>query len=193
LAPLADAAALCGATILAVSHLTKGGGVDALMRVQGSVAFAAAARAVWGVCKDKDNPSRRLFLPLKNNLGTDTTGFAYQIEGYRLDNGDEDIETSRVIWEAESISVNADEAFSNPNIGNEEMGALDDAKQFLRDMLSDGPVSVKQIKMDADGAGHSWATIRRAQAALKADAYKEGMKGGWHWRLPAKPLRYADQ
>jgi putative DNA primase/helicase len=64
LAPLAEMAASQRVSVLAVSHLTKSAGMDALLRVQGSIGFAAAARAVWGVAKDKDNPSRRLFMPL---------------------------------------------------------------------------------------------------------------------------------
>ena len=34
------------------------------------------------------------------------------------------------------------------------------------------------------GSKHSWAAIRRAQTALGVEVTKEGLKGGWTWRLP---------
>ena len=61
---------------------------------------------------------------------------------------------------------------------------LADAKRFLTDLLADGPLPTKTIKADADGAGYSWATIRRAQKALGIEPAKEGMKAGWVWRMP---------
>jgi putative DNA primase/helicase len=69
-----------------------------------------------------------------------------------------------------------------------EGGTLADAKRFLSDLLADGPLPTKTIKADADGAGYSWATIRRAQKALGIEPVKEGGRNGvsrqqWVWRL----------
>ena len=69
-----------GACLLCVTHLNKGSSGNALSRVAGSIAFAAAARACFVVTRDPDDPDRRLMLPLKNNLAKDTYGFAYRIE-----------------------------------------------------------------------------------------------------------------
>ena len=66
---------------------------------------------------------------------------------------------------------------------SEGCGERLDAEQFLRDLLADGPLPTRQIKADADGAGYSWATVRRAQKSLGIAAIKAGMKGGWTWRL----------
>lgn len=68
-----------------------------------------------------------------------------------------------------------------------EGGTLADAKRFLADLLADGPLLTKVIKADAEGAGYSWVTIRRAKDALDIKASKTGMRGGWEWALPAKP------
>jgi len=68
--------------------------------------------------------------------------------------------------------------------GDSEGGSLSSAKEFLLDLLFDGPLSMKAIKADAEGAGHSWSTIRRAKKALKIEAKKQGMKDGWVWVLP---------
>ena len=71
-------------------------------------------------------------------------------------------------------------------------GALDDAKVFLINLLADGPVSSRQIRADAEGAGHAWPTVRRAQKALGIEAHKEAMKGPWLWQLPTKMLNSSE-
>lgn len=45
----------------------------------GSTAWVARARAVYVFAKDKET-NRRLFLPLKNNLGADIGGLQYKIQ-----------------------------------------------------------------------------------------------------------------
>jgi putative DNA primase/helicase len=184
LAALAEVAARFGAAVLAVSHLRKSGG-EALMQVMGSLAFVAAARAAYVVVKDQDNPARRLVLPIKNNLGEDQTGYAFRIDRERLSNG---IETSRTVWEAESVAVTADEALA-PLQAAEERSAVQDAGDFLRGLLASGPVPSRQVKAGANAGGHAWAAIRRAQKALGVRVEKCGMLEGWEWRLPSKVLK----
>ena len=75
LAPLAELAARRGVAILGVSHLNKGSGA-AMYRTTGSLAWVAAARAVWAVGRDQENPERIIMLPVKMNLTKDRTGFA---------------------------------------------------------------------------------------------------------------------
>ena len=197
LAPLQTIAQYLRVAILAVSHLTKASGIDALQRVQGSVAFAAAARAVWGVTKDKDSPQRRLFLPLKNNLGVDTSGYAYSIESHVLEGSDPPIGTSVIMWESAKITTSAEEAFGQQAKDYNEHSDIEDAKDFLRGLLADGPVPQRQVEADSKGAGHAWATIRRAQKNLNIEAFKEGFKAPWLWSMPGRrrddPLSHTDK
>jgi hypothetical protein len=140
--------------------------------------FVAAARAAFVVVKDKDNPLKRLFLPVKNNLANDQTGLAFSIEPFVIDGG---IETSRVDWSTEIITVTADEVLSQYE-EPEEKSAVDEAEEFLRDLLINGQVSAKQVKNSADNAGHAWATIRRAKSNLGIVPKKNGCE--WVWELP---------
>ncbi len=185
LSPLGELASHHGAAVVCVSHLSKGGSGEALLRVTGSLAFVAAARAAFLVALDKGDKHRRLFLPIKNNIGNDESGLAFTVQSVTLPGG---IETSRVSWEDETVAITADEAMA-PQEDPEERSAMDDAKQFLTNLLADGPVSSKQIRADAEGAGFSWRTIQRAQKTLDIDAYKGGMKEGWLWMLPPKSAK----
>src|SRR5690606_10020909 len=94
LAALTKMAEQRGVAVVCVSHLNKSGGNDALMRVMGSLAFVAAARAAYLVLKDPADEDRRLFLPLKNNLGADQTGLAFQVESAQVRSAAGLIETS---------------------------------------------------------------------------------------------------
>lgn len=185
LAPLQAIAAKTGAAILTVSHLNKSQGQEALLKTQGSVGFVAAARAVWGVAKDKDNPSRRLFMPLKNNLGTDETGLAYSIESFQLIDSDPPIHTSRLMWETAPVNLTAEEVFSSHS--DEDKSAVGDAEDFLKDALSMGWTSTKELQNNARKAGIPWITVTRAKAKIRAKATRLGglgSSGAWGWQLP---------
>jgi len=185
LSPLSDLAAKHGAAVVCVSHLNKSAGGEALMRVTGSLAFVAASRAAFIVAKDPENDARRLFLPMKNNIGNDRSGLAFKVESAQVKSPAGLIETSRIVWEPDPVVMTADEAMQ-PQGDPEERSAMDDARQFLLGLLADGPVRAGQIKSDADGAGFNWRTIQRAADRLNIERHKDGMRGGWTWKLPPK-------
>ena len=178
LAPLAKLAECHQVAVLCVSHLNKGGGSEALSRVTGSLAFVAAARAVYIVAKDQESERRRLFLPAKNNVGNDTSGLAFCIESVALG----PIETSRVSWEAEPVTISADEVLTPE--GHEERTERREAEDWLRDILADGPLAAKTIQQQAKDAGLAWITVRRAKDRLGIKPVKTRFDGGWEWALP---------
>ena len=186
LAPVSNLAARHNTAIIAVSHLNKSGGAQALMRVTGSLAFVAAARAAYLVTTDPQNKARRFFLPMKNNLGPDVMGLAFEIEGASIPSAAGPLATSRVCWESEPVSITADEVMEAEKPGN--ASALDAAVDWLRETLADGPVSSGDIFEQADAAGISKATVRRASNELRIKPIKSGMAGGWSWSLPSKVL-----
>ncbi len=179
LAYLSAMASRCGIAIVAVSHLNKGNG-SAIDRVTGSGAFVAAARASYLVCKDRDDANARLFLPIKNNLGNDSTGLAFRIEAAELPSG---VQTSRIVWEPGVVKVSADEALTAPTNPSARR-AVDEAKTFLLEALSQGPQPAKDLRADANGMGLSWAAVRRAQHQLGIRPVKVGYQGVWMWFIP---------
>lgn len=175
LAPLERMASEARCTVLAVSHLNKNSTQTALQRISGSLAFTAAARAVHAVTRDQEDEDRRLFLPVKNNLGNDRDGMAYRV--VTASNG-----APRLQWETDPVSVSADEAMA-PAMDADEREERDDAVSWLRDYLADGPRHAKEVFRDADEAGFPKRTIQRARKRAGAEIERAGYQKGTRWYL----------
>jgi putative DNA primase/helicase len=182
LAPLSEIAAKHGTAIIGISHMNKSVGTEALMRVTGSLAFVAAARAAYLVAQDPGNPARRLFLPMKNNIGPDSEGLAFRIEAATVQSAVGPLQTSLVVWDSEPATTTADEVMRTqvPEHGS----ALRDAEEWLREELSE-PAPATEISRMAANAGISRRTLQRASESLGIIKGKAGMRAGWMWSLPA--------
>lgn len=191
LQPLVDLAGSMRCALLGITHFSKGtGGRDPVERLTGSLAFGALARVVLVAAKHQeegeDGRTVRLFCRAKSNIGPDDGGFEYDLHQAELKTHP-GIFASSVLW-GEAVEGAARELLATADSTGDdgEGGTLSDAKRFLADLLANGPLPTKTIKADADGAGYSWATIRRAQKALGIEPVKEGMKAGWVWRMPGQ-------
>jgi putative DNA primase/helicase len=189
--PLADLASFFRLVLLGITHLSKGtGGRDPVERLTGSLAFGAIARVVLIAAKHQeegeDGRTVRVFMRAKSNIGPDDGGFEYDLIQSELKTHP-GIVSSHVQW-GKAVEGSARDLLANADATSDdgEGGTQADAQRFLSDLLSDGPLPTKIIKADADGAGYSWATIRRAQKALGIEASKSGMKGGWQWSIPRR-------
>lgn len=173
LAPLTQIAQALRFSVIALDHLSKSNR-PALYRPNGSIAFTAAARAVWLFAKNPDDPAQHLMLPGKSNLAREQKGLSYTL-------GEGEPDVVAVTW-GEAVSISADAVLEQEGIEarSERMEAAD----WLLDRLSGGPVSATRIKEDAQKAGLTWITVRRAQRALGIKPHKDGFDGGWSWQLP---------
>ena len=200
LAPLTKAAEAnhetgkLGAAILIINHLNKDSSKSALHRTQGSVAWTAAPRCIWAVIRDKEDESgrTRLMMCVKNNIGPDTDGFRYEVEGFHLTDSDPLIETSRILWHTDVVTANAEHAFQD-TVAAEEKTAITEAEHFLRDALAMGWTRTAELQLSSRKAGHSWATICRAKTRLKVKATRQGgmgSSGAWGWDLPLTAADY---
>ncbi|OGL81168.1 hypothetical protein A3B21_02670 [Candidatus Uhrbacteria bacterium RIFCSPLOWO2_01_FULL_47_24] len=177
LAPLADLAARHNVAVVMVSHLNKNSGGNAMYRTMGTLAFVAAVRAAYIVTKDQENPARRLFMPVKNNLAKDIGGLAYSI--ITAENG-----APVIVWESEPVSITADEALAIPE-QNEEHTATDEAIDFLRELLANGEMEATEVKKEAKQAGINDKPLRRAREKMGIKPKKADFSGGWKWALPS--------
>jgi putative DNA primase/helicase len=193
LQPLVDLAASMRCALLGITHFSKGtAGREPLERITGSLAFGALARIVLVAAKHKeegaDGRTVRIFCRAKSNLGPDEGGFEYDLHQGEMKTHP-GVFATFVQWGAPVEGAARDLLAQAEATEGDERSELEDAKRFLADLLADGPLPSKTVKAEADGAGYSWATIRRAQKALGVEAVKEGGYFGgrqqWRWRLPA--------
>lgn len=178
---LVDFADPHGCAVIGITHFAKGGAGKAPQdRVIGSQAFGALARMVLVTAKEEGS-NRRVMARAKSNIAPDDGGVAYSLELVTIAGG---IEATHAVW-AGAIGGTAREILGDVEHDDSEGdGERLDAEQFLRDLLADGPISTKQVKADAAGAGYAWRTIERAKRDLGIEAAKAGMKEGWQWFLP---------
>jgi hypothetical protein len=171
LGPLSDLAASTGCAVLAITHLNKGKAGRALYRAMGSLAFIAAARASWLLGRDPEHDSRRLFLPIKNNLVRDPSGLAFEIVDGRLE------------WSPNRIDVDTDSVLADDG----EQTSRARAGDWLVSVLAPGPVLVSHLRATAEVAHIGWRSIERAKTDLGVTSARSGGVGGagsWSWKLP---------
>ena len=146
------------------------------------MAITALARAIYVVIEDADDKERRLFLPTKWNLTKRQDGMAFRIGERKVDAAG--VTGSCVEWEDAGVVTTADEALTAFDNKGREPTAVDEAVEFLRDCLADGPRPVAEVQADAKGRGIALGTLKRAQQRLGLKCTKGGMAGGWVMQPP---------
>jgi len=98
------------------------------------------------------------------------------------------IETSRVLWEAQPVTITADEAMVPAPEGGEQT-MTEDAVDLLRDMLVGGRILARDIKRRAGDAGISDKALRSARQKLGIAVSREGFGADTrtYWSLHSCP------
>lgn len=176
LSPLAQLAAERQLAVLVVTHLRKEEGA-AMYRTMGSLAFIAAARGAWIICKDPMNSGRRFFLPVKNNLGTDVGGLAYTVEPCGADG------RAAVCWSAKPVTCDVNTAMREmPRRTGPKATERNEVVEWLKAQLATGARPAAELREVALGHGFSVGTLRRAFRELGGTAQRDDA-GQWHWSL----------
>lgn len=175
LSPLSRLAAAHNVAVIAVSHLNKGSGTNALYRVSGSLAFTAAARTCWLVAKDQNDEQRRLMLPSGSNIAPDIGGLAYRIATTDTEVG----EVPVLEWEPDPVDVDATDALTPDS---EEKTERQEAAEWLRELILEGRMKSQDVQKAAKVAGWSWRTVQRARKIAGVETKREGFgKGAVYW------------
>jgi len=175
LAPAVRIARELDVAFIGLTHFSKSVVGSALTRCIGSTAFVALSRVVWCIVRDKEDPAKRLLLPLKCNIGPQPSGLSFRI-----------VEPGRIEWEGET-QVTADEAVGDSK--SHPAKKLDAAKSWLVKRLSSGAVRSVELFVEAEAAGHSERTIWRARKELLEEietAKVRGQEGVFTWSLKAQ-------
>lgn len=179
MAKLADIAEKHGCAILAVRHLTKGTTSKPIYRGLGSIDLAAACRSVLMAGCDPDDPQKRGIVHIKSNLAPMGAAIGYELsDGGFYWTGESDLTWQRILSTDDS---------------SDNRSAKDEAMDFLRDELADGPVEAAQVWRDTREAGLSEKTVKRAKAMLRIITRRHGeagKRGGgkFTWELPEGDL-----
>ena len=170
--------------VVLVRHVGKSKGLgDPRAAGLYSIEWRAATRSVLLVGCDPDFPQKRAITQTKNNLGPKAESIGYTIQsdsdspsGARFFwTGQSDLTAERIL---ETVTRN-EEAISESN-------GRDDAEEFLRVVLGDGPMLATDVEKEAKEARISTATLRRAKDRLGVRSRQRGFGKDqkWYWVLP---------
>jgi hypothetical protein len=132
----------------------------------------SAARCVWNIVRDPDDPRRRLLVARRTNFCGEPDGLAFRLDA----NG--------VAWEAESAVSALD-----------PLGALGAADRCIHELLSSGAELASTVVRLGAEQGFSPKQLRSAARRLGVIHRRMGFSkdGHWEWSLPGSRLTNGEQ
>ena len=179
LTPLARLSERYGMATNASAHLNKASQQAVAYRIGGTIAFRAVARAVFYVVPDPTDPTRqrRLLFHDKSNVGAKRAPRGYTI----IDKDGVGI----VAWDRDPVTVTLQEALGLSG-GADDQRQDTEAMTFLRELLTDKPLSAGDVDAARRNAGIAPRTLERAKARLSVRSVRRGFgkDAVWLWELP---------
>lgn len=170
LSPIASLAQNTGAAFVFVHHPNKNGEGRAVYRAGGSIGIIGATRAAALVAQDPADPQKRILASIKHNLCKPPQSLRFHLEAALDVESNPEKAPPRTVWDEVANGHTADTLFSAPISQN--ASELDEAVEFLRESLADGPVKVTELECAAKVAGISISTLKRARNRLSVKAEK---------------------
>jgi AAA domain len=174
-----------GAAIDMHRHLNKGSGSNPINRVGGSIGIVGAARAVNMVAVHLDDENKRVFLGIKANLAVKRNGLVFRVIKSHGDMA------PHIEWLQENVDFSGTDVLRREAEAERDQDGvkLRTAIIFLLRMLANGSRRSKEIEAEAERAGITPRTLRRAREELKVKSFKPpGMfVGDWWSELPGQP------
>ena len=170
---LKDIAETGETAVLIVRHLTKAKHDKAIYRGGGSMDVIGAARSAFLVCEHPNDSSTKLVVHIKHNIAKRGQTQSYEV--YSEDGG-----MATLNWLGPS-DITIDDLISSEG-GTPRMSALDEAIQFLRVFLKNGPEATTKVEKEAAARDISEKTLERARRSLGVVSKKKGKN--WFLSLP---------
>ena len=144
------------AAVVCVRHLSKGAKDKAIYRGIGSIDLTAAARSCLAIGRNPEDPNEsRVICHIKSNLAPMGKPISYYL---RPGNKQEPF-----AW-GEQLSVDVNKVLNQEPTNNK--GQIEEAIEFLENLLSQGELSTSFIKREAEAKGITWEMIRKARKEL---------------------------
>lgn len=156
--------------VILVMHLSKTSQPHSIYRGLGSIDFPAAARSVLLVGQDPNDKQIRAMVQIKNSLGPQGEGLGFQITDFGLQ------------WTGATTLTDQDILGGAMKQSEDEKNPMKEARQYLIDMLREGPRPAKEILDGVKYSSFSMRTLKRAKAALKIQSFKNS--DVWVWAFP---------
>ena len=163
--------------IILIEHMSKNIGTKGLYRGLGSIDTTAAARSVLLVGSNPEDENDKGISQIKSNLAKPGKVIGFSISDER-----------GLEWKKDT-TLTTDMILGSLPMSNDDKpdSALEEAKDFLEDVLSEGKQSSKDIHAMAVQYGISKATLKRAKEALNLDCTERtgfGKDTTVYWKLP---------
>lgn len=159
--------------VLIIRHLTKAKHDKAIYRGGGSMDVIGAARSAFLVCEHPNDSDTKLVVHIKHNIAPRGQTQTYELYA------EEEGEMALLNWLGPS-DITIDDLIS-PTEGK-RMSALDEAVQFLRVFLKNGPEPTTTVEKEAAARDISEKTLERARRSLGVRSSK--VKSKWYLSLP---------
>lgn len=170
LMPLAAMCQRTGVAVLLLRHLNKDSSKSALYRGGGSIAFAGVARLVLLAAKDPDEPDNYVLARTKGNLGRPPRALCYSIAAGPSDSG-------MVLWGG--TSEHTADSLLAPQKPGPKPDTLEQAKTYIRDLLTAGPKTRKEVLAAGARVNLNEKTMQRAATALGLESSPLGKERLW--------------
>ncbi len=174
----------CRCTIILLRHLNKGNAANPLYRGGGSIGIIGSARTGLLVGVDPDDADGRILAPVKSNLSRLAPSLKYRLELNTT------LKICRVEWTGTSPH-RADRLIQAPPTA-EQREEIEEARtkeetcrEYLREILRDGPVEVRLVKTELGKAGFAVRTVERAAKGLGVQLRRDTDDGRntYSWEL----------
>ncbi len=183
--PLTLLAAALDLAVVLIVHLNRAPSTVVLDRIAGSLGLSRASRSVLAVVENPDAEGERLLVLAKSNLGKlEVPSLRFRIEGTEVATPTGPTSAGRVVHLGEAPAITSRNALQTAD--REDRTAVDEASEWLADLLGVEPLPAAQVKTEASRAGLSWSTVRRAKADVGVESRRwgrPGEEGGWCWAL----------
>ncbi len=167
-------------SVMVVRHLTKSTKDRALYRGQGSIAFAGLARVVLTIGVHPDDPDTRVMAVTKLNITRKPLALTFTIES--LPDKLKYQDRSKFVW-GDFVDLDSDEIVS---VTSSKKERRTEVEEFLRDVLTDGPMKLSELERAAEARGINMKIVRAVgkDIGIVRETTGFGKKRVATWGLP---------